>query len=102
MKKLAITVAAASALAAAALAYQDGNATMILTDAQVKAVDAAAGRAVTINLTAPQLEHLRKYYPNAKVTKMTLSSANVGEGGRVSYMPPDENATVLKARTAGK
>ena len=101
MKGVLIIATAAVGLAAAGLAYQDGNATLILTDAQVKAVTAAAGRAVTINLTAPQLEHLREYYPNARVTKMTLSSANVREGGRVSYMPPDDTATVLKARTAG-
>ena len=101
MKKVLI-VAFALALAAAALAYQDGNATLILTDAQVKTVTAAEGRAVTITLTAPQLEHLRKYYPDAKVTKMTLTSANVAEGGRVGYLPPDDSATVLKPRAAGK
>jgi hypothetical protein len=66
------------------------------------AVTAAAGKAVTITLTAAQIEHLREYYPKANVTKMTLTAANVGKGGRVNYVPPAEGATVLKARAAGK
>ena len=102
MKRAIIITSAALALAAAALAYQDGNATLILTDAQVKTVTAAEGKAVTITLTRSQREYLGKHYPNAKVTKMTLTSANVAEGGRVSYMPPDDSATVLTARTAGE
>jgi hypothetical protein len=97
----ALVVAAAVVLAAAALAYQDGNCFIVLTDSQVKAAGAAAGKTVTINLTAAQIEHLRAYYPNAKVSKITLTSADVGKGGRVNYVPPAEGATVLKARGGG-
>ena len=102
MTRALIVTTAVLALAAAAMAYQDGNSGFILSAAQIKTVNAAAGKAVTINLTAAQIEHLREYYPKANVTKMTLTSANVGKGGRVNYVPPAEGATVLKARSAGK
>ena len=91
MRKVALLAVLLAVVMAVTLAPnrrgQDNPVKITLTAQQLETVNKAAGKAVTLTLTAAQKNVIAGKYADCKVSTVTVSTTHVWEGDALSLVP---------------